>query len=81
MGIIPAYRGKGLGRRLLLAALNQARTAGFIRVELSVHADNTRAVALYERIGFISEGVQRRSVLIDGCFIDTINMALMLDEQ
>lgn len=81
MGIIPAYRGRGLGRRLLLAALNQARISGFIRVELSVHADNTRAMALYEKIGFIREGVQRRSVLIDGRFIDTVNMALMLDEQ
>lgn len=28
MGIIPAYRGRGLGRRLLLAALNQARVSG-----------------------------------------------------
>ncbi|TBN11349.1 N-acetyltransferase [Agrobacterium cavarae] len=81
MGIIPAYRGRGLGKRLLLAALNQARASGFIRVELSVHADNTRAMALYEKIGFIREGVQRRSVLIDGRFIDAVNMALMLDEQ
>ncbi len=81
MGIIPAYRGRGLGKRLLLAALNQARASGFICVELSVHADNTRAMALYEKIGFIREGVQRRSVLIDGRFIDTVNMALMLDEQ
>lgn len=81
MGIIPAYRGRGLGRRLLSAALNQARISGLIRVELSVHADNTRAVALYEKTGFIREGVQRRSVLIDGRFIDTVNMALMLDEQ
>ncbi|MDD1498834.1 GNAT family protein [Agrobacterium sp. CNPSo 3708] len=81
MGIIPAYRGRGLGKRLVLAALNQARISGLIRVELSVHADNTRAIALYEKTGFIREGVQRRSVLIDGRFIDTVNMALMLDEQ
>ncbi|TAU35289.1 N-acetyltransferase [Rhizobium leguminosarum] len=81
MGIIPAYRGQGLGKRLMLAALNQAERSGFIRVELSVHADNTRAIKLYENVGFIREGVQRRSVLIDGRFIDTITMALMLDEQ
>lgn len=46
-----------------------------------MHADNTRAIALYEKTGFIREGIQRRSVLIDGRFIDTVNMALMLDEQ
>jgi RimJ/RimL family protein N-acetyltransferase len=81
MGIIPDYRGKGLGRRLMMAALNQARTAGFVRIELSVHADNARAIALYEKVGFATEGVQRRSVLIDGRFIDTVNMALMLGNQ
>jgi RimJ/RimL family protein N-acetyltransferase len=81
MGIIPAYRERGLGKRLILAALNQAKVSDFIRVELSVHVDNTRAIALYESVGFFKEGVQRRSVLIDGRFKDTINMALMLDEQ
>jgi len=65
----------------VLAALNQARISGLIRVQLSVHADNTRAIALYKKAGFIREGIQRRSVLIDGRFIDTVNMALMLDEQ
>lgn len=79
MGIIPGYRGQGLGRRLIVAALNQAREAGFIRIELSVRSDNTRAIALYEKVGFVPEGLQRRSVLIDGFFADTINMALMLD--
>ncbi|MEF0938912.1 GNAT family N-acetyltransferase [Rhizobium sp. BR 362] len=80
MGIIPAYRGRGIGNRLIAAALDQARKAAFIRIELSVHADNLPAIGLYEKIGFVREGVQRRSVLIDGRFIDTVNMALMLDE-
>ncbi|ASY74396.1 putative acetyltransferase (plasmid) [Sinorhizobium fredii CCBAU 83666] len=79
MGIIPSFRGHGLGSRLIAAALHQAREAGLVRIELSVHADNTRAIGLYEKVGFIKEGVQRRSVLIDGRFIDTVNMALMLD--
>ncbi len=81
MGIIPRYRGRGLGTRLIDAALTQARKAGFIRIELSVHADNTPAINLYEKVGFIKEGVQRRSVFIDGAFIDTLNMALMLDQE
>ncbi|OCJ43179.1 GNAT family N-acetyltransferase [Agrobacterium rubi] len=81
MGIIPGYRGRGLGARLMAAALEQARDAGFIRIELSVHANNAPAIALYEKVGFIKEGIQRRSVLIDGAYIDTVNMALMLDEH
>jgi ribosomal protein S18 acetylase RimI-like enzyme len=79
MGVIPGYRGRGLGMRLIVEALEQARKAGFIRIELSVHADNPQAIRLYEKVGFVREGVQRRSVLIDGRFIDTVNMAVMLD--
>lgn len=79
MGLVPDYRGQGLGRRLIDAALDKARQERFIRVELSVHADNARAIALYEKVGFLPEGVLRRSVLIDGRFIDTVTMAIMLD--
>ena len=39
MGIVPAYRGRGIGLRLIRATLAQARAAGFVRVELDVHAD------------------------------------------
>lgn len=81
MGIIPAYRGNRLGQGLMEAALNAATDAGLIRIELFVHADNARAIALYERVGFRREGVERRGTLIDGRFIDSIRMALMLDER
>lgn len=81
MGIIPAYRGNRLGQRLMEAALNAANDVGLIRIELFVHADNARAIALYERVGFRREGVERRGTLIDGRFIDSIRLALMLDER
>jgi RimJ/RimL family protein N-acetyltransferase len=77
MGILPGYRGRGLGRRLIEAALQAAREAGLVRVELSVHADNDRAIALYEKIGFQREGVARDAVFIDGRYIDTIHMAIL----
>lgn len=81
MGIVEDFRGQGLGRQLVKAALDKAKQEGFLRVELSVHADNARAIALYHKAGFVTEGVLKRSVRIDGRFIDTISMALMLDEQ
>lgn len=79
VGIIPGYRDKGLGRQLMTAALDIARTRGFHRIELHVHADNPRAIALYEKIGFIREGRARDAVKIDGRFIDTIQMAVIFD--
>jgi len=76
MGIIPAYRGQGLGRRLIGATLQAARNVGIERVELSVHADNDKAIALYEKVGFVREGFARKSVRIDGRYLDAIYMAL-----
>ena len=77
MGIVPAYRGRGIGLRLIRATLARARVAGFVRVELDVHADNARAIALYEKVGFVREGVARDAVLVDGEYRDAIYMALV----
>jgi RimJ/RimL family protein N-acetyltransferase len=75
MGLLPEYRGKGLGRRLMQATLDAAHEEGFVRVELMAHADNLRAIALYEELGFVHEGVTRDSVCIDGRFVDSVVMA------
>jgi RimJ/RimL family protein N-acetyltransferase len=76
MGMLPAYRGRGYGRKLIETTLHAAQLAGFRRVELAVHADNPRAIALYERIGFVREGIKRRATCIDGRFGDAIMMAI-----
>lgn len=50
--VIPAWRGQGIGGRLLDAAIELARTEGCIAIELEVEASHARATALYERAGF-----------------------------
>ena len=77
MGVVPAYRGRGVGLRLIQTTLARARVAGFVRVELDVHADNARAIALYEKVGFVREGVARDAVFVDGEYCDAINMAIV----
>ncbi len=81
MGILPAYRGKGLGRRLIETTLKAAQEAGFLRVELDVYEDNSRAIALYEQVGFVRECIFRRAAQIDGRFIDAIGMALLFEDD
>jgi RimJ/RimL family protein N-acetyltransferase len=76
MGVIPEYRGRGIGARLIDQTLKQAFATGFVRIELSVRADNLRAVRLYEKVGFVGEGVLRDAVFVDGEFHDAIAMAL-----
>ncbi|MGX5826015.1 GNAT family N-acetyltransferase [Mesorhizobium sp. 43Arga] len=81
MGIVASHRGRGLGPRLINVTLAQARKVGLVRVELSVHADNVRAVALYDKVGFVREGVQRDAIRIDGQYGDTIMMAIVEREN
>jgi RimJ/RimL family protein N-acetyltransferase len=79
MGLLPEHRGRGIGRRLLVAALEAARRCGLERVGLDVFAGNTRARRLYENCGFLVEGVHQRYAKLDEGYEDSVIMALMLD--
>ena len=80
MGVLPAYRGAGLGRRLLTETLDAARALSIERVELEVFASNTAAIALYEKLGFVVEGHKTRARKIDGTYDDDVIMALLLEQ-
>ena len=70
------YQGRGLGRRLITRLLDWADNwGGVLRVELHVHADNDRARALYESLGFVEEGRHRGYALKAGRYIDCYSMA------
>lgn len=51
LGVLKEYRGRGFGKQLLAAAL-AAGFRVFRSIELSVRADNARAIALYRAFGF-----------------------------
>ena len=78
MGVRAAWRGQGIGRRLMEATLDGARKVGIERVELEVYASNTPALRLYERMGFAREGRHARARLLDGVYDDVVTMALFL---
>ncbi len=50
--VLPAHRGRGVGRALLHRALAIAKDHGCAAVDLEVDADHARAERLYEREGF-----------------------------
>jgi putative acetyltransferase len=75
MGVHADWRGQGLGRRLLAACLEKAERQGLLRVELSARADNTRAIRLYESLGFRYEGLRRRALRFPDGFHDSVSMA------
>jgi len=52
LGVEPDYRGRGLGKRVLLAGLYHLRSQGLQVVELTVDSKNEVACALYQSVGF-----------------------------
>lgn len=52
IGVLPEWRGRGLGRELLRWAIRDLRRRGASVVELAVEAANERATLLYRRHGF-----------------------------
>jgi putative acetyltransferase len=76
MAVHDAYAGRGAGRALLTALLDQAdRWMNIKRVELTVWSDNARAISLYESVGFEREGLLRAYAWRDGAYVDALTMA------
>jgi predicted GNAT family N-acyltransferase len=53
VAVLPAYRGTGLGRDLMVHILDHARTRGFTK---SVIEAQVTVIPFYERLGYVAEG-------------------------
>ena len=62
MGVYAKFRGLGLGTRLFERIERSARKMGSKRTVLDVETDNTRAIELYERLGY---RIESRSFIIE----------------
>ena len=80
MGLLPAYRGQGIGWQLLQRTLKASRASGLSRVELTVREDSPGAIALYQKAGFEAEGVQRNAFRVDGRYHNLIMMAVLFPD-
>lgn len=77
--VLPTYRGAGIGRALVEAALDRARSDGRLRrVNLTVVSQQQAAVRLYESLGFRAYGVEEETFSSGGRFYDEILMTLPL---
>lgn len=76
IALAPEWQGRGAGRRLMERLLAWAdQWAGVLRIELNVHVDNERAIALYRSLGFVEEGRHRGYALKNGQYVDSLSMA------
>ena len=56
VSVLRAYWDLGLGRALTEACIQCAKEAGYEQLELTVVAENERAIALYRKAGFVEFG-------------------------
>jgi RimJ/RimL family protein N-acetyltransferase len=77
VGLLPGFRGKGIGRQLMRRTIDAAFAFGLTRIELTVRQGNANAIALYKSLGFEIEGLHRNAVCIDGQYENLHSMALL----
>jgi RimJ/RimL family protein N-acetyltransferase len=78
IGILRQYQGKGIGAGLFREMDLWARNTEIVRLELTVMTHNEPAVALYIKNGFEIEGTKRKSLVIDGQWVDEYYMSKIL---
>ena len=82
VSVLREWWGRGVARALLETMLEWARRSGVVRkINLRVRTDNERAIRMYERLGFVHEGLATRDMLIDGRFHDSLLMGLEIDPE
>ncbi len=78
----PTKLGIGLGREAVRLVLAHAfDVLGLHRVDLRVLAYNIRAIRCYESCGFVVEGRERESALVDGTRHDDLIMGILASER
>lgn len=82
LAVAPEAQGQGIAAAMLQDAIERLRRSGVTRVELTVEADNARAIAFYERLGFVHEGTQRAAYkrAADTNPVDELMYGLLLDD-
>ena len=80
MGVLAAYRGRGIGKQLLSATIAKARANGVTRIVLEARADNLPAIRLYERTGFVHEARKRNALRFEGVYYDAVQMCLLFEQ-
>lgn len=82
MYVPPEYRGRGIGKALLLDAITRAQTlSGLEDLILAVTVGNERARALYVAVGFTSVAVEPRYLKVGEQYFDIEWMHLSVNRE
>ncbi len=80
IAVHPFFAGKGEGIKLMQEIIEYAKQNSFLRIELSVASINEKAIRLYEKAGFVKEGVLKKFTYLksENKYLDEIMMACLI---
>jgi ribosomal protein S18 acetylase RimI-like enzyme len=83
LAIHPAHTGKGYGVLLMQDIITFAKAHNRRRVDLTVSAENEKAIALYKKCGFVIEGLLKNYTHLasQNRFIDEYMMCYLLNNK
>lgn len=77
--VLKGYWGLGIGGLLLDTLIDWAKEGQIIKkIHLKVRTDNQKAISLYEKRGFVTEGTLKKENYLQGEYFDLYTMALFL---
>ena len=79
VAIHPSFAGKGHGIKMMQEIIELGRQMNLLRIELSTAVANDKAIHLYEKNGFVKEGVLRKYTWLksENRFLDEVMMSYL----
>ena len=59
VAVTNTYRRCGIARRMVSTMIEELEKNGFLEITLEVRSENASAIALYESLGFVQEGIRK----------------------
>lgn len=81
VGVRKYFQGMGIGTEFFKRLDLWARQKNITRLELTVVCENTRAKHLYEKNGFVIEGIKKNTMIVDGKYVDEYCMAKLINNS
>jgi RimJ/RimL family protein N-acetyltransferase len=75
MSVLSDFRNCGTGTKLIHKMMTWSKRNGIKKVNLQVWSNNTNAIRLYNRLGFLIEGIQKNQILHKANYYDLILMS------
>jgi len=79
--ILKEYSGLKIGTLLMEEVIKWCKENQVEKIELEVFEENTPAIALYKKFGFMEEGIKNKNIKIKGEYKNTLLMAKFLEEN